>query len=84
MNHNPRRAIKLGDYVLADKTSLSKTVYKLRSMELSIQDALNLTVDCFGDIDFNGRFSYSFLTRLLRNNKLKIYLAFAIDKQFQL
>ncbi len=83
MNHNPRRAIKLGDYVLADKTSLSKTVYKLRSTELSIQDALNLTVDCFGDIEFSRRFSYPFLTRLTRNNKLKIYLAFAIDRLCQ-
>jgi hypothetical protein len=59
MNHNPRRAIKLRDYILADEASLSKAVYKFCSTELSIQDSLDLTVDRFSDIDFGGRFSYS-------------------------
>lgn len=80
MNHNPRRAIKLGDHIFADEASLSKAVYKFRSTELSIQDSLDLTVDCFRDINFSGCFSCSSLISLTKNNKLEIYLVFAIDR----
>jgi len=69
MNHGPRRAIKLGNHILADEAPLSKAVYKFRSTELSIQDSLDLAVDCLGDIDFCGCFSYSHLISLTRNNR---------------
>ena len=83
MNHNPRRAIKLGDDILADEASLSKAVYKFRCTELSVQDSLDLSVDRFGDIDFSGCFSYSSSISLTRNNKLEIHLVFAIDRLCQ-
>ena len=54
MNHDPRRSIKLGDHVLAYKASLSETVYKLRSTELSVQDSRDLTVYRLSDIVLSG------------------------------